>query len=82
MLNHYFDVSAHLPFRPFEDLGKCHTSLLGNRNKDLNVLRMSIYFHQITPSFAAKYAGPDGSNFEYTEEQKEVFRNDPTAQRN
>jgi len=30
----------------------------------------------ITPSFAAKYAGPNGANFEYTQEQKDAFRND------
>lgn len=28
----------------------------------------------ITPAFAAKYAGPNGSNFDYTDEQKEKFR--------
>lgn len=35
----------------------------------------------ITPSFAAKYAGPDGQNFEYTEEQKDVLRGSDSAHR-
>ncbi|KAI5475877.1 hypothetical protein MNV49_000759 [Pseudohyphozyma bogoriensis] len=35
----------------------------------------------ITPSFAATYAGPNGSNFEYTQEQKDAFRADPVAHR-
>ncbi|GAA6022327.1 hypothetical protein JCM10207_003286 [Rhodosporidiobolus poonsookiae] len=35
----------------------------------------------ITPSFAAKFAGPNGTNFNYSEEDKEKFRKDPGAQR-
>ncbi|KAM0748446.1 cyclohexanone monooxygenase [Meredithblackwellia eburnea MCA 4105] len=35
----------------------------------------------ITPSFAAKFAGPNGANFNYSEEQKEKFRQDPKGQR-
>ncbi|BEJ11649.1 hypothetical protein CspHIS471_0201090 [Cutaneotrichosporon sp. HIS471] len=33
----------------------------------------------ITPSYAAQYAGPGGSNFDYTPEQKAEFDADPTA---
>jgi hypothetical protein len=36
---------------------------------------------RITPAFAALYAGPNGSNFDYTEEQKKEFKNDPVAHR-
>lgn len=32
----------------------------------------------ITAGFAQRFAGPNGSNFAYTEAQKEIFRNDPT----
>lgn len=35
----------------------------------------------ITPSFASQYAGPNGQNFDYTEDQMEAFRNDPVAHR-
>ncbi|KAH8924303.1 FAD/NAD(P)-binding domain-containing protein [Atractiella rhizophila] len=35
----------------------------------------------ITPSFAAKYAGPGGSNFDYDEERKEEFRKDEVKHR-
>lgn len=31
----------------------------------------------ITSSFGSTFAGPDGGNFEYTEEQKQKFRDDP-----
>ncbi|OCK73333.1 FAD/NAD-P-binding domain-containing protein [Lepidopterella palustris CBS 459.81] len=31
----------------------------------------------ITPGYASKYAGPNGGNFEYTEEQKKRFAEDP-----
>jgi cation diffusion facilitator CzcD-associated flavoprotein CzcO len=31
----------------------------------------------ITAGFAQKYAGPDGANFNYTDEQKETFRENP-----
>ncbi|RKK07518.1 putative sterigmatocystin biosynthesis monooxygenase stcW [Fusarium oxysporum f. sp. cepae] len=31
----------------------------------------------ITPSFAQKHAGPGGTNFQYSKEQKEEFKNDP-----
>ena len=31
----------------------------------------------ITSSFGATHAGPDGGNFEYTEEQKQKFIDDP-----
>lgn len=33
----------------------------------------------ITPAYAAQYAGPDGSNFDYTDEQKAAFDADPAA---
>ncbi|KAJ9501902.1 hypothetical protein H2202_002864 [Exophiala xenobiotica] len=33
----------------------------------------------ITTGFGAKYAGPNGTNFEYSEEQKKLFENDPEA---
>ncbi|EEH37239.2 hypothetical protein PAAG_07795 [Paracoccidioides lutzii Pb01] len=35
----------------------------------------------ITAGFAQKFAGPDGGNFEYTEEQKEEWRRDPEKYR-
>lgn len=35
----------------------------------------------ITPSFAAKYAGPNGTNFEYTDEQKAAFAADEAGHR-
>lgn len=31
----------------------------------------------ITAGFAQKYAGPEGANFDYTDEQKKTFKNDP-----
>ncbi|KAL4924805.1 flavin-containing monooxygenase [Aspergillus undulatus] len=33
----------------------------------------------ITAGFAQKYAGENGANFEYSEEQKQTFRDDPAA---
>ncbi|VUC25597.1 unnamed protein product [Clonostachys rosea] len=36
----------------------------------------------ITAGFAQSHAGPGGSNFRYTEEQKEEFRTDPDKYRN
>ncbi|KAJ5964122.1 uncharacterized protein N7479_003998 [Penicillium vulpinum] len=33
----------------------------------------------ITAGFAQKFAGPNGGNFEYTEEQKKAFRDDPES---
>ncbi|KAK2469129.1 hypothetical protein H9L39_19227 [Fusarium oxysporum f. sp. albedinis] len=44
--------------------------------KLLNFVRSPVW---LTPGFSAKNAGPEGSNFKYTEEQKEKFRNDPKA---
>ncbi|KAM0750614.1 cyclohexanone monooxygenase [Meredithblackwellia eburnea MCA 4105] len=35
----------------------------------------------ITPSFASKFAGPNGTNFDYSEEDKQKFRDDPAGQR-
>ncbi|ODH51147.1 hypothetical protein GX48_02762 [Paracoccidioides brasiliensis] len=35
----------------------------------------------ITAGFAQKFAGPDGGNFEYTEERKEEWRRDPEKYR-
>ncbi|KAF2166698.1 hypothetical protein M409DRAFT_66316 [Zasmidium cellare ATCC 36951] len=31
----------------------------------------------ITAGFAQRFAGPNGSNFQYTEQQKDIFRQDP-----
>ncbi|CAK4033646.1 steroid monooxygenase [Lecanosticta acicola] len=31
----------------------------------------------VTAGFAQRFAGPNGTNFEYTEQQKEIFKNDP-----
>ncbi|KAK5327274.1 hypothetical protein LTR93_002658 [Exophiala xenobiotica] len=44
----------------------------------LNFVRSPVW---LSPGFSAKYAGPEGSNFKYTEEQKETFRKDPAAYR-
>ncbi|KIW95808.1 uncharacterized protein Z519_02872 [Cladophialophora bantiana CBS 173.52] len=44
--------------------------------KLFNFVRSPVW---LSPGFAAKYAGPEGSNFQYTEEQKELFRKDQAA---
>ncbi|OCK80948.1 FAD/NAD(P)-binding domain-containing protein [Lepidopterella palustris CBS 459.81] len=51
-------------------------SIFPNIKKLKSFMRSSTW---ITAGFAQKYAGPNGANFQYSEEQKKQFREDPAA---
>lgn len=65
-------------------------ALIGNGSSGVQVLPAiidrvkKVYVHirsptWVTTNFAAKFAGPDGMNYDYTEEQKATWAADPTT---
>ncbi|KAF5628927.1 sterigmatocystin biosynthesis monooxygenase stcW [Fusarium sp. NRRL 52700] len=72
------------------DLDGKTVALIGNGSSGVQVLPAiidrvkKVYVHirsptWITSSFAAKFAGPDGANYDYTEEQKAAWSANPAA---
>lgn len=72
------------------DLDGKTVALIGNGSSGVQVLPAiidrvkKVYVHiksptWITTNFAAKFAGPGGMNYDYTEEQKAAWASDPTS---
>lgn len=82
--------TAAWPDDATSDLDGKTVALIGNGSSGVQVLPAiidqvkKVYVHirsptWITTNFAAKYAGPGGLNYDYTEEQKAAWAADPAA---
>lgn len=82
--------SAAWPGDADKDLDGKTVALIGNGSSGVQILPAiidrvdKVYVHiksptWITASFAQKFAGPGGSNFDYTEEQKNAWIQDPQS---
>ncbi|KAH8804880.1 cyclohexanone monooxygenase [Xylogone sp. PMI_703] len=82
--------SASWPANADNDINGKTVALIGNGSSGVQILPSiidkveKVYIHMKSPTWitapiAAKFAGPDGSNFNYTEEQKEHWAKDPEA---
>lgn len=82
--------TASWPKHATEDLDGKTVALIGNGSSGVQVLPAiidrvkKVYVHirsptWVTTNFAAKFAGPGGKNYDYTEEQKATWDADPAS---